>query len=197
MSLGQPARIVHLELHTHDLSGASTFYGHLLRWRTKQIHVRSDSYHALTLGGALDGGIVECGATRPTWLPYVVVEELEAMTERGRRLAASVLLEPREGPEGWRSVLATSEGGEIALWQPKQCFSSSVLTLRGALIDQIDAFHDPSALAALQRSGRQPIWPLLPIVPTFESMSTNGLRSSGSSCSATDTDLSRSGTVIS
>ena len=42
------------------------------------------------------------------------------MTERARDLGAAVLLEPREGPAGWRSVLATREGGEIALWQPKQ-----------------------------------------------------------------------------
>ena len=38
----------------------------------------------------------------------------------GRRLGAAVRLEPREGPAGWRSVLATRDGGEIALWQPKQ-----------------------------------------------------------------------------
>ena len=120
MRESRPHRVVHLELHTHDLSGASAFYDGLLRWRTEQIDVRGGSYHALTLGGGLDGGIVECGATRPMWLPYVEVEEIEAMTERGRRLGASVLLEPREGPAGWRSVLATSEGGEIALWQPKQ-----------------------------------------------------------------------------
>ena len=35
------------------------------------------------------------------------------------RLGASVLLEPREGPAGWRSVVATPAGGEIAFWQPK------------------------------------------------------------------------------
>jgi predicted enzyme related to lactoylglutathione lyase len=120
MSRARPSRVVHLELHTHDLRGASAFYGELLRWRTERIDVRWGSYHALALGGELDGGIVECGARRPSWLPYVEVEEIEAMTERGRRLGASVLLEPREGPAGWRSVLATSEGGEIALWQPKQ-----------------------------------------------------------------------------
>jgi predicted enzyme related to lactoylglutathione lyase len=116
----QPSRVVHLELHTHDLAGASTFYGRLLCWRTEQIDVRCGSYQALALGGALDGGIVECGATHARWLPYAEVEEIEAVTEHGRRLGASVLLEPREGPAGWRSVLATSEGGEIALWQPKQ-----------------------------------------------------------------------------
>ncbi|GAB3977109.1 hypothetical protein GCM10029978_065900 [Actinoallomurus acanthiterrae] len=112
--------VVHLELHTHDPSGASAFYGQVLRWRTERIAARWGSYHALAFGGPLDGGIVECGATCATWLPYMEVEEIEAITERARRLGASVLLEPREGPAGWRSVLATSEGGEIALWQPKR-----------------------------------------------------------------------------
>ena len=34
-------------------------------------------------------------------------------------LGASVLLEPREGPAGWRSVVAAPASAEIALWQPK------------------------------------------------------------------------------
>lgn len=112
--------VVHLELHTQDICGASAFYAELLRWHTQRVDVRTGSYHALALGGPLDGGIVECGARRATWLPYVQVDEIEAITERGRALGASVLLEPREGTAGWRSVLATREGGEIALWQPKR-----------------------------------------------------------------------------
>lgn len=115
-----PRRVVHLELHTDDLAGASAFYDQLLRWRTEQIDVRGGSYHALALGGALGGGIVECGVTHPVWLPYAEVREIEESTERARRLGASVLLEPREGPAGWRSVLSSCAGGEIALWQPKQ-----------------------------------------------------------------------------
>ncbi|MGO9792354.1 MAG: VOC family protein [Solirubrobacteraceae bacterium] len=115
----QPGRLVHLELHTHNQSSASTFYRELLGWRTERLHCRSGTYDGLALGGVLDGGIVECGSRRPVWLPYVEVQEIEAMTERGRALGAAVLLEPREGPAGWRSVLATSESGEIALWQAK------------------------------------------------------------------------------
>ncbi len=111
---------MHLELHTHDLPAASTFYRRLMGWQTERLDCPRGTYHALTLGGAIDGGIVECGARRPIWLPYLEVREIEAMTERGRALGAAVLLEPREGPAGWRSVLATSEGGEIALWQPKR-----------------------------------------------------------------------------
>jgi len=115
----QSGVLVQLELHTDDLPGASAFYRELLGWRTERLECRSGTYHGLTLGGALDGGIVECGVRRPIWLPYVEVKEIEAMTELGRALGATVLLEPREGPAGWRSVLATSHGGEIALWQPK------------------------------------------------------------------------------
>jgi predicted enzyme related to lactoylglutathione lyase len=120
MNLPQPSGLVHLELHTPDLCAASTFYDQLLRWRTERIDVPHGAYHALTLGGPLDGGIVECGATHATWLPYVTVEEIEEITERGRRLGASVLLEPQEGPMGWSSVLRSAAGGEIALWQPKR-----------------------------------------------------------------------------
>jgi predicted enzyme related to lactoylglutathione lyase len=111
--------VVHLELHTGDLTRASAFYSRLLDWRSERIEVRSGSYHALELGAGFGGGIVECGTARPVWLPYVEVDEIGEATGTARRLGASVLLEPREGPAGWRSVVGTPEGGEIALWQPK------------------------------------------------------------------------------
>jgi predicted enzyme related to lactoylglutathione lyase len=50
----------------------------------------------------------------------VEVAQIAPATELARRLGASVLLEPREGPAGWRSVVATRTGGEIALWQGKR-----------------------------------------------------------------------------
>jgi predicted enzyme related to lactoylglutathione lyase len=53
------------------------------------------------------------------WLPYVEVADISETTERARLLGAAVLLEPREGPVGWRSVVAVPAGAEIALWQPK------------------------------------------------------------------------------
>jgi predicted enzyme related to lactoylglutathione lyase len=114
------SRLVHLELHTRDLSGACVLYRKLLGWRTELLESRWGTYHGLALGGTLDGGIVECDGRRPIWLPYVEVEEIQAAVDRARALGAVVLLEPREGPVGWRSVLATREGGEIALWQPKR-----------------------------------------------------------------------------
>jgi predicted enzyme related to lactoylglutathione lyase len=112
--------VVHLELHTAALPSATGFYAQLLRWHPERIEATCGSYMALELGGGLDGGIVECGARRARWLPYVAVERIDDVTERARRLGASVLLEPREGPAGWRSVVATPAAGEIAFWQAKR-----------------------------------------------------------------------------
>jgi predicted enzyme related to lactoylglutathione lyase len=111
---------VHLELHTGDLSGASAFYSELLNWCDEPVDTRSGCYHALDLGEDFSGGVVECGAARALWLPYVAVDRIEEATERARKLGAAVLLAPREGPAGWRSVIGSPAGGEVALWQQKE-----------------------------------------------------------------------------
>jgi predicted enzyme related to lactoylglutathione lyase len=111
--------VVHLELHTGDMPRARAVYAELCGWRPESIETRAGSYLSLELGGGLGGGIVECGISRPMWLPYVEVSEIAEATGRAARLGASVLLEPTEGPAGWRSVVATPSGGEIAFWQSK------------------------------------------------------------------------------
>ena len=104
--------VVHLELHTGDGSRARVFYEQLLRWRAEQI----SGYWSLGTGC----GVVECDTPAPAWLPYVAVPDVVVTTERAQALGATVLLDPREGPHGWRSVVSTPEGGELALWQPKK-----------------------------------------------------------------------------
>jgi predicted enzyme related to lactoylglutathione lyase len=112
--------VVHLELHTGDLAGARALYAQLCGWKTERIDAGGGTYWALDLSSRFGGGIVECSAERPRWLPYVEVDDIAAATERARVLGAAVLLQPREGPAGWRSVVATPAGGEIAFWQPKE-----------------------------------------------------------------------------
>src|SRR4051794_21841639 len=131
-----PAPVVHLELHTGDVRGARGFYAGLCDWRSERVETPHGAYHALDVGWGLGGGIVQCPALRPVWLPYVQVDEVAAATERARRLGAPGLLAPRagaagrgrgggppaprEGAAGWRSVVATPAAGEIALWQPRR-----------------------------------------------------------------------------
>jgi uncharacterized protein len=114
------APLVHLELHTGDPDAARSFYAELLGWEPERVQTRAGHYLALDLGSEVGGGIVECRTSAPIWLPYVEVDRIVGVTDHARLLGASVALEPREGPAGWRSVIRAPGGGEIALWQPKE-----------------------------------------------------------------------------
>jgi predicted enzyme related to lactoylglutathione lyase len=119
--MGHPNKpVVHLELHTGDLAAAHSLYAELCGWRRERIDTAHGSYLALELGRGIGGGIVECGVRRPIWLPYVEVDDIRRTTDAARHLGAAVLLESREGPAGWRSVIRTETGGELAFWQPKR-----------------------------------------------------------------------------
>jgi uncharacterized protein len=111
--------VVHLELRTANLPRAVAFYTRLFGWSAETIEAGSNSYLALELAREFQGGVVECETVLSAWLPYVEVTDIGRATERGRRLGAVVKLEPREGPAGWRSILAVPDGAEVALWQPK------------------------------------------------------------------------------
>jgi predicted enzyme related to lactoylglutathione lyase len=112
--------VVHLELHTGELAGARAFYSGLLGWQTESVGSGQRSYLALELGAGVSGGMVECPTARSLWLPYVEVLDIRRATDGARTRGASVLLEPREGPCGWRSVISTRAGAELALWQAKR-----------------------------------------------------------------------------
>jgi uncharacterized protein len=114
------APLVHLELHTGDPETARAYYGRLLGWEPERVETYDGRYLAIGLGGEVGGGIVECETASPIWLPYVQVDRVDRVTDEARLLGASVTLEPREGPAGWRSVVRVPSGGEIALWQSKE-----------------------------------------------------------------------------
>ncbi len=117
---GDRKPVVHLELHTGDRERARAFYAQLCGWQPQRIEAGDGSYLALDLASGIGGGIVECGTQRSLWLPYVEVAEIVEATDRASLFGGSVLLQPREGPAGWRSVVSTPAGGEIAFWQPKR-----------------------------------------------------------------------------
>ncbi len=117
---GPPANpVVHLELQTQNPPRACAFYTELFGWKADMVRAGWSSYLALELGHGVQGGVVEREGARPDWLPYVEVADVAEATEHGRLLGAAVVLEPREGPAGWRSILTVPDGAEIALWQPK------------------------------------------------------------------------------
>ena len=113
---GRPPRAA----HRRPAGARARFYAELCGWRPSGSTPRTAPTWRSSWAGGLGGGIVECATRRPLWLPYVEVAEIAEATDRARELGAAVLLEPREGPAGWRSVVATPAGGEIAFWQRKR-----------------------------------------------------------------------------
>src|SRR5262245_4902199 len=111
--------VVHLELHTGNRASASDFYTRLFGWQAETVDVGRCTYLSLKLGDRIEGGIVEHDRESSMWLPYVEVADLVEVIERARALGAAVALEPREGPVGWRSILAVPSGAQIALWRSK------------------------------------------------------------------------------
>ncbi len=112
------AGLVHLELHTASRVAALDFLSGLLNWRSESVAAAGQTYVAIPMGDRIGGGIVECGALDPEWLPYVRVADVDEVTHRAQRLGACVLLDPRQGPVGRRSVVRTEATGAVALWQP-------------------------------------------------------------------------------
>ncbi len=110
------ATVVHIELHTDDRDREEAFYERLLGWRAERVQTPHGAYAALDLGG----GVVECGAAPAVWIPYVAVDDVYAQTARACELGATLMLSPREGPAGWRSVVKDPGGATIAMWQAKR-----------------------------------------------------------------------------
>jgi uncharacterized protein len=119
MADGVPDSVVHLELRTRKLACACAFYTRLFGWQAETLHTCAGDYTALSLGGLLEGGVVEHDMQRAYWLPYVEVADVAEVAAKAQLLGAKTLLAPREGPAGWRCVLLGPDGGMFALWQPK------------------------------------------------------------------------------
>jgi predicted enzyme related to lactoylglutathione lyase len=119
MAESKPNPVVHLELHTCNLPRACGFYSRMFGWRPERVQMGGGTYLSVDIGSSIEAGVVERDAEQTLWLPYVQVPDVCAATERARELGARVEVEPREGPVGWRSVLAAPDGADIALWQPK------------------------------------------------------------------------------
>jgi predicted enzyme related to lactoylglutathione lyase len=120
MTAAETNPLVHLELHTQNLALACDFYARLCGWRPESIGTPAGPYQAIGVGSEVGGGVVESSTTRPLWLPYVEVDDIRGATEGARELGAKVLLNAREGPVGWRSVVTDPAAGQLALWQPKK-----------------------------------------------------------------------------
>jgi len=112
---------VHVELHTHDPDRAKKFYRELFDWKLEDIP--NMNYTVINVGErGRGGGIMKSPMldASPQWVPYVLVDNVAASTEKAKSLGATVLADRTEIPDiGWFSILLDPTGAAFALFQPK------------------------------------------------------------------------------
>ncbi|HEX6361394.1 MAG TPA: VOC family protein [Albitalea sp.] len=110
------------ELWTHDEIGALAFYQRLVGYSHESMDMGpAGTYYVLKKDGVARAGMMR--ATQPRapsmWLPYVAVEDCDAVASRTPRLGGEVLKSPADIPGVGRfAVLADPVGAAIAVIKP-------------------------------------------------------------------------------
>jgi len=115
-----PNPFVHIELNTLDLDQAKNFYGALFDWTLKELALPNGTYISIAVGGGTGGGmrIHPVSGAQSEWLPYVLVNDMEAALEKVRSLGGSVVEEPTQIPDmGWVSIIRDPTGAALGLWK--------------------------------------------------------------------------------
>jgi len=113
---------VHVELNTTDLNKAQSFYGKLFNWKTEETRMPGGEYTTIDVGEGTGGGMLaqKVPGAPSEWLPYVAVDDIQAATEKARKLGGKVMKDVTEVPEmGWFSIITDPTGAHLGLWKPK------------------------------------------------------------------------------
>jgi predicted enzyme related to lactoylglutathione lyase len=117
---------VHAELNSTDPKKSKEFYGKLFDWKYEDIPGADGiTYTSIEVGEnkyGVGGGLLEqrMPGAPSAWMPYVLVDDVEASTKKARSLGATVLKGVTEVPNmGALSILKDPTGAVIGLWQTK------------------------------------------------------------------------------
>ncbi len=111
---------VHIELHTQDPERAKKFYKELFDWKLEEFPEME--YTIINVGEGTGGGMMKSPMpdALPQWVPYILVDDIAASTEKAKSLGATVLAEITEIPDiGTFSMFQDPTGASFALFQPK------------------------------------------------------------------------------
>jgi predicted enzyme related to lactoylglutathione lyase len=113
---------VHCELATTDVAQAKSFYGALFAWKLEDMPMGDFTYTTIGVGEGTGGGMMKnpMPGAPSQWMPYVLVDDIQAATRKARGLGAQVVKDVTEvGDMGWLSIFVDPTGAMLGLWQPK------------------------------------------------------------------------------
>ena len=119
--MGNP--FCHVELETTDVDKAKAFYGKLFDWKFDDMPMDGFAYTLIRVGEGTGGGLMAqpTPGAPSTWLAYVLVDNLEAATNKAKSLGAKICKEKTEVPgAGAFSIITDPTGAMLGLWEPKK-----------------------------------------------------------------------------
>ena len=113
---------VHIELNSPEPEKAKAFYGKLFQWQLEDLPssaVPDHSYTVIKVGEGTGGGIMKQVPHGPAgWIPYVLVDDLRAATDKAKSLGGTVMKDITEVPDmGWFSIIQDPAGSLVGLWK--------------------------------------------------------------------------------
>jgi hypothetical protein len=113
---------VHVELNTTDVAKAKAFYGKLFDWKMEDIPMPDFTYTMISVGEGTGGGLLKnpMPGMPSFWLAYVLVDDINAATQKAKSWGATVVKEVTEVKDmGWLSIIMDPTGAGLGLWKPK------------------------------------------------------------------------------
>ncbi len=110
------------ELHTTDPQSALAFYAEVVGFTHRSMDMGpGGAYHIITGSGADRGGVTHhlSPGTPPHWLPYIAVDDTDAVIARARKLGAAIPMPPEDIPNVGRfGILSDPTGAVVAVMKP-------------------------------------------------------------------------------
>ena len=118
-----PNPFVHIELSSTDVGKAKSFYGSLFNWTLTERDMGGGMIYTLVdVGDGTGGGMMQhpMEGAPSLWVPYVLVDDVAAATEKAKALGATIIREPSEVPNmGSFSLIVDPTGAMLGMWQSK------------------------------------------------------------------------------
>ena len=114
---------VHVELNTTDVAKAKSFYSQLFDWQLEDMPMPEGTYTLIRVGEGTGGGLMKhpMPGEPSIWLAYILVDDVEASTEKAKALGATIFKDVTEVPGmGWFSIMSDPTGAAFALWQSQK-----------------------------------------------------------------------------